>query len=77
MKLFLTNLGKIKKLVFFPNLVSSSLKPFSHKSKFNFIVWYWEPFAAHFTPYVSQKSCVLKMADAKAFLTLLRMGKEP
>ena len=67
MKLFETNSDEIEMVIsFFPTPVSSSLKFFSH-DKFNFIGWIWKTFTTHFTGEVTQKSCVLKMADGKVY----------
>ena len=70
MKLVLTNLGKMK-------IPSSSLtQPFFHENNFNFIPLNWKTFTTHFNGDVTQKSCVLKMADGRAYLTLFHRQKD-
>ena len=71
MKLFVTYLGenKIYLLSFFSNPISSSLAALLSKKHFLFHHLKLEG-TPRFTRDVTQKSCVLKMADAKAYLTL-------
>ena len=77
MKLFLTNLGAINITISFcltfPLLLSQA---FSHKSNLNFITWNWKTFKTHFIRDVKQKSCVLKMAYSRTYLTLSHHQKD-